>query len=395
MAARKRGESYDQQNKQRATNNTAASRARTVAGTAPTNRTVVKPPPPPPLRKGATAQEYLDWMDAMRASGTALPAGMAALLTPPQQTGPSAGDAGARAAAAAQERANADARAAQAKAEAEAAAAMARAGARYKSQAENLDPQIAALRHALDVTFKQSLDQNLTDIDGLLGEQFDMLKKGASARALEFLAGAKNTEQATAGQAEGSMSNLVRERQDTLGSLLQQGVGQTDMLRAMVGAARNWQSNINEGNRSYFDSMQSTNAAINDLNVDTQSALSNTHNQTESERERLWQDFYNRRSETFTQLGNTYTSQADYLDLAKEQKTGEGGGAKKTLSGTAFMDASNEAGKSYVRQAVPDWIKDYKGQEKVSAKVTNSDLAAAMQFEPLGGPEGASLRKWG
>lgn len=321
----------------------------------------------------------------------------AVIATPPPEPTPTTDDSGARAAAAAaaaQARAAQEARDAQARAEAEAAAAMARAGARFQSQASNLDPQIAALRHALDTTFAQSRDQNLGDIDTLLQEQFDLLKKGSSERALEFLAGAKNTQMAKAEQAESSLSNLVRERQDSLSAVLEHGAGQTDMLRAMVSAARNWHSNAQEGNRAYFDSMQSTNAAINDLNVDTQTALSNTHNQTESERERLWQDFYNRRSETFTQLGNVYTQQADYLDLAKEQKVGGGGKDKANLAGTAFMDASKEAGQSYARQRIPDWIKDYKGQEKVKARVSNSDLAAAMTFQPLGNAEGASLRKW-
>ena len=221
--------------------------------------------------------------------------------------------------------------AAAASAKAEAAAAMARAGQGYQSRAGNLDPQIAALRLALDKSFKSSLDQNLKDVGTMLGEQFDLLKQGASKRALEFLEGAKNTEKASAGQAETNMSNLVRERQDSLTAVLEHGAGQTDLLRAMVGAARNWHTNAQEGNRAYFDSMQGTNAGIVDLNVDTQTALSNAYNQGETEKERLWQDFYNRRSDSFTQLGNLYTSQADLLDQAKENKVGGGGGSKNTL----------------------------------------------------------------
>jgi len=285
--------------------------------------------------------------------------------------------------------------AARAAAQAAADAAQKAAGNRFATQAGNLDPQIAALKHALDVSFKQSLDQNLGDISGLLEEQFNLLKSGSSKRALEFLEGAKNTEKASAGQAETTLSNLVRERQDTLSAVLEHGVGQTDLLRAMVGAARNWHNNAQEGNRAYFDSMQSTNASINDLNVDTQSALANVHTQGESERERMWQDYYNRRSETFTQLGNLYTSQADLLAQAKENKVGEGGDAKKTLSGTAFMDAAKESGLSYTRGALPDWIKDYKGQEKVQAKVQNTNLASAVEFMGGGKAEGASsLRRW-
>lgn len=271
---------------------------------------------------------------------------------------------------------------------------MSRAGNRYLDQASNLDPQIAALQYALETSFKQGLDQDLADIGKLVEEQTDMLKSQAGKRALDFLAGARNTEAATAGQADTSISNLVRERQDTMTSVLEQGAGQTDQLRALVSAARNWHQNAQEGNRAYFDSLQSINQGITDLNLDTQTALGNVFTQGESERERLWKDFYNRRSETFTQLGNLYTQQADYLDQAKEMKTGSGGGEKKTLSGTAFMDAAKEAGKSYVKQGLPDWIKDYKGQEKIEAKVSNTNLAAAPKFVQPKRAEGAGLRRW-
>ncbi len=271
---------------------------------------------------------------------------------------------------------------------------MARAGRRFQSQAANLDPQIAALKHAIETSYKQALDQNLGDISKLLDEQFDMLKTQAGERGRDFLIAARNTEKATAGQAEEGFANLARERADTMASVLAQGAGQTDQLRALMSAARNWRSNAQEGNRAYFDSLQSINQNITDLNLDTQTALANIHTEGETERERLWQDFYNRRSESFTQLGNLYQQQADYLDMAKEQKVGGGGGEKKTASGTAFMDAAKEAGKSYEKQGLPDWIKEWEGTERVEGRVSNTNLAAAPRFERPKRAQGATLRKW-
>jgi hypothetical protein len=285
-------------------------------------------------------------------------------------------------------------RAAAAKAAAEAAAAKRRAGERAQNQAANLDPQIAALKHALEVSFKQGLDQNLTDVGMLLEEQTGMLKDQAAERGEDFLNAGKNTEMATEAQREDSMANLVRERQDTMTAVLQQGAGQTDALRALMGAARNWRSNTQEGNRAYFDTMQSINQNITDLNADTQTALGNVHTQSESEKERLWQDYYNRRSETFTQLGNLYQTQADYLEQAKEMEVGGGGGEKKSSAGDAFMKASEEAGKSYVKQGLPDWIKDYEGTEKIEAKVSNTNLAAGPRFKGVKRARGAGLRSW-
>lgn len=288
----------------------------------------------------------------------------------------------------------AEARAAQAKAEAEAAAAMARAGNRAKEMAGNLDPQIAALKHALEVSFAQARDQNLKDIQVLLDEQFAMLKTGAEKRGREFRESGKNSEIATAGQAESSLSNLVRERQDTMSAVLEQGAGQTDALRALLGSARNWQQNAQEGNRAYFDSIQSLNQSITDLNLDAQTALGNAHTQAESERERQWQDYYNRRSESFTQLGNLYTQQADYLEQAKENKVGTGGGDKKGAAGTAFMDAAKESALSYEKQGLPDWIKDYEGEARIEAKVQNTNLAQGPRLKGPKKAEGSTLRKW-
>jgi hypothetical protein len=160
----------------------------------------------------------------------------------------------------------------------------------------------------------------------------------------------------------------------------------------MVGAARNWKSNADEGNRAYFDSLQSINQSITDLDLDTQTALANVHSSGESERERLWQDYYNRRSESYTELGNLYQTQANYLDQAKEMKVGGGGGEKKATSGSAFMSAATEAGKSYKKQGLPDWIDDFEGTEKLEGRATATNLASAPRFTKMRRAEGATLR---
>lgn len=298
---------------------------------------------------------------------------------PSRPSGPSAAE---RAAIAAQQRAEAEAR-----------AAKQRAGQRFQNLSANLDPQIKALKQALDVEFKKGLDQNLEDIGTLIAEQIALLKTQTGDRALDFLTAAENTKQATAQQAEASLSNFARERADTMTAVLAQGAGQTDMLRALVGAARNYEANANEGNRAYFDTMQSINQSITDLNLDTQTALANVHSQGETERERLWQDYHNRRSESWTQLGNLYQQQADYLESAKEMEVGGGGGEKKGSAGDAFMKASQEAGKSYKKAALPDWMKTFKAADRQEAEVQNTNLSARPRFSRMRTNEGAALRR--
>lgn len=308
-------------------------------------------------------------------------------VTGPKKPGPTAA-----------EKAAADARAAQAKADAEAAAAKKAAGQRFLDQAGNLEAQAAALKYALETGFNAALQQNLGDVGRTLEDQLGILKEGSALRAQGFIGTAKDTELATAAQNTDAFGNLVRERQDAMGQILEHGVGETDALRAMVMAARNWQTNQGEGNRAYFDTMRSVNNGITDLNLDTKTALANASTSAETEKERLWQDFYNRRSETFTQLGNVYGQQRDYYAQAKEfgEKPAAGTDeAKKTASETAFMDAAKEAGKSYENTGLPAWIKDYKGQEQLKARQENTNLAAAVEFQPVRKAEGASsLRRW-
>jgi len=292
--------------------------------------------------------------------------------------------------------ANAAAAKAAASAAAEAAAAQQRAGQSYLDRAKNLEPQIAALKYALgDQGFKVALDQNLADLLAAHEAGIGLLKEGHSARAQTFLKSGEDTEKATAQQAGTSFENLVRERQDTLAGLLQHGAGETDALRSMVMAARQFRDNEAEGNRAYFDTMRSVSSGLTDLNTDTKAAFQNAHLGLESEKDRVWQNYYDRRSDTFTQLGNLYGQQGDYYIQAAENKVtgGDQAGVSKSAE-QAYMDAAKESAKSYTQQGVPQWMQEWKGIEAPQARQSNTDLAAAVQFEPLGKAEGATLRGW-
>ena len=272
-----------------------------------------------------------------------------------------------------------------------------KAGKKYLEAATNLEAQAKAIRQALDIDFASARDNNLGDINKTLNEQVATLTSAHRLRAEQFLKSAEDTEVATASTQEESFSNAVRERADTLTNILSQGAGETDTLRGMLMAAKNWSANAGEANRAYFDSMRSVNAGIMDLNVDTKSGLAGAATSAEAERDRIWQDFYNRRSEAFTQLGNTLGQKADYYAQAKEMGVKPKKGAEKATEDAmkkAFKDSAVESGKSYTQQALPTWISDYQGQEQVKAEQSNSNLAAAVTFDPVAKAEGATLRKW-
>jgi hypothetical protein len=304
-------------------------------------------------------------------------------------------------------------KAAEARALARERAARLRTANRYSQAAADLQIQIKSLKDAINNEFARSRKQNIADINLMLGQQLDQLREAAGLRGSEFLNAASDAEKATGDVQEAGIRNLVRERADSMTAILEQGAGETDAVRAMLVNARNWNSNASEASRTYFDTMQSINQGITDLNVDTKAALSNAFMTAEGQKEAQWQDFYNRRSEAMTALGNTYGQQIDYLAQAQEQATDLGNkkaGKQAAAAGLtdtsarrktakkgmkkAFAAASNELGKSYVQKPLPDWIDDYEGTAQVERRQENTNLASAPVFTGVQRAEGATLRKW-
>lgn len=288
-------------------------------------------------------------------------------------------------------------KAAEARANKKEKAAKKAAGKKYLEGAANLAVQAKAIRQALDVDFASARDNNLGDIARNLDAQLTALKQGHGLRAQTFLKTAEDTDMATAGTQEGSYSNALRERQDTLSNILEQGAGETDSMRAMLMSARNWQANVGESNRAYFDSMRSVNSGIVDLNIDTKAQLSNSFSAAEGERDEAWQTFHNNRTQAFTQLGNVLGQQADYYAQAKEMGVKPKKGAEKAAEKAmkkAFQDSSVEAGKGYTQEALPEWISGFTGQDQLRTRQSNTDLAAAVTMDKMAKAEGATLRKW-
>ena len=300
----------------------------------------------------------------------------------------------------AQEQLNAQlaaAKKAQAEADAKARAEKLKTAKRYSSAASDLQLQITALKDAIKNEFARSRKQNISDVNLMLNQQFDLLKGDAEKRGAQFLSAAEDADKATADVQEAGIRNAVRERADTMTAILEQGAGETDALRAMVANARNLHNNLSDVNRSYFDTMQSINQGIVDLNVDTKTALSNAQTTAEGQKELVWQDYYNRRAEAMTSLGNLYGQQRDYLAQAKELGLKVAPkrvkAARKGMK-SQFAAASNELGKSYVQKPLPEWIDEYEGTPTIERRQENTNLAAAPIFEGVQKAQGATLRTW-
>lgn len=300
-------------------------------------------------------------------------------------------------AASAQASANAEARAAENRAVARANADKRKAGQRYLKQAQNLEAQAKALKRALNQEFAKNRDIGLANVGQRLTETLDILKEDAAARGGQLDVAAGSTQTAAGQQENQSLSNMVRERSDAMNLLLEQGMGETDQMRAMLMSARNMNANQNEGNRSYFDTMQSINQSITDLNADTRTGLANTFGEAEAERGRIWESYYSKRNQGFTQLGNIRGQQADYYASAREMGVSPGKGkesAAQSAMKSSYESAATEAGKAYKEAALPSWIKDWQGTALKDAKVQNTNLAAATTIDKVDRAEGAALRRW-
>jgi hypothetical protein len=179
--------------------------------------------------------------------------------------------------------------------------------------------------------------------------------------------------------------------------LLTQGAGETDAMRALLMAARNWQANAGEANRAYFDSMASTNAGINDLALDTETAMSNAWRGAESEKDRLWQEYWKARSDTLTQRSNVYAQQLLHYRAAEAYDVEPKKGKKKEARAGVEADtkaSASASGRSYKQQELPGWISGYSAGEQLDARQSNTNLASAPVIEPAVKSEGASLRRW-
>lgn len=273
-----------------------------------------------------------------------------------------------------------------------------RAGKSELQKARDLEPLLEAYKLALSSKgLTKARRQDIRDIERALLSQLTEAKDAAGQRYNAFLTAGQNAELDTGRVLEAGISNTVRERQEAMTQLLANGAGETDAMRAMLMAARNWQANAGEANRAYYDTMASTNAGITDLSLDTETAMANAWRGAEAEKDRLWKEYYKSRADTHTSSRDIYNQMLAHYRTAEaydvEPKKGKKKAAKEGMADEANA-AAVEMSKSYRQKKLPRWISGYSAGPQLAARQSNSDLASAMTIEPTVKSEGASLRRW-
>lgn len=273
-----------------------------------------------------------------------------------------------------------------------------RAGKSELQKARDLEPLLEAYKLALSSKgLTKARRQDIRDIERALLSQLTEAKDAAEQRYNAFLTAGQNAEMDTGRVLEAGISNTVRERQEAMTQLLTNGAGETDAMRAMLMAARNWQANAGEANRAYYDTMASTNAGITDLSLDTETAMANAWRGAEAEKDLLWKEYYKSRADTHTSSRDIYNQMLAHYRAAEaydvEPKKGKKKAAKEGMADEANA-AAVEMSKSYKQKKLPRWISGYSAGPQLAARQSNSNLASAMTIEPAVKSEGASLRRW-
>lgn len=277
--------------------------------------------------------------------------------------------------------------------------AQGKAANRYLNSAKAMSGQIAALKNSLSEGFKANLTQRLSNIDLVSGQQDAQLLEGYGQRVKSLEGAATDNEKAEGAASFQNLGNAARERANAVTEAMNNGAGESDTLKAGMMSLRNWSSNQGDANRSFFDTLRSVNSSLTDLNVDTKTARLNIASQANADRDQVYSQYYNQRSETLTQLGNLYGQQGEYYGMAQEQV-----GSKKTkglrkhavaLSDRAFMQSSKANAHAYDNPGIDPSIQNWQGREQFGGEVNNNRIESAVTNEPIAAkPEGATLRKW-
>ena len=241
--------------------------------------------------------------------------------------------------------------------------------------------QVDVLKKLLSKGFAKARDQRLANIETGYQNGDRLLLDNYGARAAVLGKLREDTEKSEAGASFANLGNRARESGDILAEALAQGVGESDVIRAQLMAARNWAANQGEVARAFHDSISSNNSALNDLNVDTRSARFNLATQTMGDREQAHATYSNQMADAATQLGNITSN--PYSD--SYVKGGSGATWNKMYDASATV---------WKRPKIGTGLASWKGQAKELPGKTNDAVLPIPSSAPRKRPEGATLRNW-
>lgn len=259
----------------------------------------------------------------------------------------------------------------------------------------------------------------LAGIEKSLASKIDAINETFAAAMGDFNTDLRSNEQAEADATFSNLSNRARERGDLMTQALSQGAGESDVLRTQQQALRNWSANQAEVNRSFFDTRNSVNAAISDLNTSTKTGLINEELSANASKAKAWDDYFESMASTYADLAN-YDQNNYLLDLEtqglREQKSqtkdvlnwldkgkniedykpGKLLNTPSKLKYTSpFAHLSAEmSGSSWEDPGLSQRTENWQGGAQSTGGLNTANKAVLSGNDKTKRPEGATLRRW-
>ena len=130
------------------------------------------------------------------------------------------------------------------------------------SQKNTNQAKLDALTKLVKEDLAKSRDSKVAAISADLAELMGQAQANYATTLGDINTGLRSNEKAESDSSFANLANRAREKMDLVTQALSMGAGESDVLKSQLQALRNWDANQGEINRSYFDTLNSTNAKI-------------------------------------------------------------------------------------------------------------------------------------
>lgn len=269
------------------------------------------------------------------------------------------------------------------------AAAQAAAEAKRKAEQQarearenaQTNAQVDALIKIINDGLAKRREGKLANIESIRAQQTKSINDDYQARLKPLDSMEDDNKKSEHDSTFSNLANRSRERGELLDAALAQGVGETDLIRALTVSARNWYANQSQTNRAFHDTQTSINKSRTDLGRDTRTALLNIETQANDNRRNAWSEYWSSVADTWTQIGNVQNANQNE--------------SYKARYADAFSRAADAVSQTYKDPGISAQLQAWTGPtiQEQSLNTSNTDLVDS-SVGPQKRPEGSTLRRW-
>jgi len=185
-----------------------------------------------------------------------------------------------------------------------------------------------------------------------------------------------------------NVSNKVRESNEALAQALSQGAGETDVLKSLTVAARQFDANQLDVASGYNDTRRSIGSQLASAGSSAQNGRLNAFQQQQEAAAQAWNEFYKNNADTWTNIQRT---EAGNTNIDSDYSTGY----TPRYSKQAIDEIAKNTGKVYeIAKPDPGWLNAWPKQTERERNGQLGQRAAAVSAGPIKRAEGATQRVW-